>query len=74
MKPATTTISISEANTKVDLRIREHVVSCRSEAVGYAQTNLLECKIALFGTAFFILIPASTWAGLIAANFFFGYL
>jgi len=37
-------------------------------------SNPLECKIALFATAFFILIPASTWAGLIAANFLFGYL
>ena len=42
--------------------------------IGYAQTNLLEGKIALFATAFFILIPAATWAGLIAANFLFGYL
>ncbi len=48
--------------------------SRQSEADGYAQTNLLACKIPLFATAFFILIPASTWAGLIAANFLFGYL
>jgi len=50
------------------------VSSRQGEAGGYAQTNLLECKTALFTTAFLILIPASTWAGLIASNFLFGYL
>ena len=48
--------------------------SRQSPAGGYVQTNLLECKIALFTAAFFVLIPASTWAGLIASNFLFGYL
>ena len=48
--------------------------SRQSEASGYTQTNLLECKIALSSTAFFILIPASAWAGIIASNFLLGYL
>jgi len=34
----------------------------------------IEKKIALFTTAFFILLSAATWAGLIASDFLFGYL
>ena len=49
------------------------VSSPQGAADGSAQTNFLECKIALFTTAFFILLPTSTWAGLIASDFLFGY-
>ena len=48
--------------------------SRQNEAGGYAPTHMLECKIALFATAFFILFTASTWAGLIASHFLFGNL
>jgi hypothetical protein len=48
--------------------------SCQSTAGGYARINLLDYKIGLFSTAFLILKPASTWAGLVASNFLFGYL
>ena len=46
----------------------------QGEAGGYESTHLLECKKALFTTAFFILLPASTWAGIIAPHFLFGDL